>query len=154
MEQLLGNNFVNKNGPADATPLKESRVVCIYFCASWCPPCKVFTPLLQEFYEDINCEIKQLEIVWVSTDKDEESYKGYLSQMPWIAIPYGDKKIKEILDHFRLDQIPTLFVIKSNGECVSARGRQDVLEEGSDCFVKWVQLLEGKNIDKHRIATE
>jgi len=152
MEQLIGSTFVNKNGPVDSSSIKESRVTCIYFCASWCPPCKVFTPILKEFYEDINCEIRQLEIVWVSSDKDEESFKSYLSEMPWLAIPFGDKRIKEILDHFRLEGIPTLYVIKPDGECVSTRGRQDVLEEGSDCFVKWVQLAEGKNIDKIKIA--
>jgi len=44
-----------------------------------------------------------------------------------------------------------LYVIKPNGECVSTRGRPDVLEEGADCFVKWVQLIEGKDIDKIKI---
>lgn len=149
MEHLLGTQFINNQGvTVDSTFFEECRVTCIYFCASWCPPCKVFTPILKEFYEDINCEKKQLEIVWVSTDKDEDSYKSYLGQMPWIAIPFGDKRIKTILDHFRLEGIPALYVIKPNGECVSTRGRQDVLEEGADSFVKWDLLVKGKSLDK------
>ncbi len=151
MEELLGTTFIDKNGTVDNTSIKDSRVTCIYFCASWCPPCKVFTPILKEFYDDINCEIRQLEIVFVSSDKDEESFKNYLADMPWIAIPDGDKRIAALLENYRLEQIPTLYVIKPDGECVSTRGKQDLLEEGSDCFVKWVQLAEGKNIDKIKI---
>ena len=26
-------------------------VICFYFSAHWCPPCRAFTPVLKEFYE-------------------------------------------------------------------------------------------------------
>ena len=31
--------------------LKGKKIVCFYFSASWCPPCRMFTPILKEFYE-------------------------------------------------------------------------------------------------------
>ncbi len=30
--------------------LADKQVVLFYFSARWCPPCRVFTPLLNEFY--------------------------------------------------------------------------------------------------------
>jgi nucleoredoxin len=45
----------------------------------WCPPCKAFTPLLIDFYNEINMDEKQLEIIFVSHDKKEDEFKGYFS---------------------------------------------------------------------------
>ena len=67
----------------------------IYFSAHWCPPCRGFTPQLVEFYKKFNKDKKRFEIVFVSNDKDEESWKEYFSEMPWLAIPYEDKETKK-----------------------------------------------------------
>ncbi len=34
--------------------LSDKRVVLFYFSARWCPPCRVFTPVLHEFYTVCN----------------------------------------------------------------------------------------------------
>ena len=42
---------------ADGTKKPSSEVfdgkdiICIYFSAHWCPPCRGFTPILKDFYE-------------------------------------------------------------------------------------------------------
>ncbi len=42
----------------------------LYFSASWCPPCKMFTPLLAEWYTKKKKEGKvDFEIIFVSSDK-------------------------------------------------------------------------------------
>jgi len=50
---------------------------------------------LVEFYKKFNKDKKRFEIVFVSNDKDEESWKEYFSEMPWLAIPYEDKETKK-----------------------------------------------------------
>ena len=36
----------------------KDKVVVLSFFATWCPPCKAFTPLLIDFYNEINIEEK------------------------------------------------------------------------------------------------
>ena len=48
-----------------------------------CPPCRQFTPLLKQAYDAINTSSKRLEIVFVSSDPDEEQFEVlHHSQQP------------------------------------------------------------------------
>jgi nucleoredoxin len=53
--------------------LASKKKVALYFSASWCGPCKKFTPLLAEAY------LKQesgVPIVFVTSDMDAEDFLG------------------------------------------------------------------------------
>ena len=75
----------------------EGNVVGIYFSAHWCPPCRAFTPQLADWYKKFKAGSNgsKFEIVFVSSDRDESSFKEYFGEMPWLALPYGkrDKKV-------------------------------------------------------------
>ena len=52
MEILKGQQLLKKSGlvvDADQA-LAGKKIICFYFSAQWCPPCKTFTPVLAEFY--------------------------------------------------------------------------------------------------------
>jgi nucleoredoxin len=57
-----------------------AQVIMFYFSAHWCGPCKAFTPLLRRWYQR-HSEDKQLEVVFVSNDRDENEFKNYFSTM-------------------------------------------------------------------------
>lgn len=49
---LLGQQLLKKTGEvvnADEA-LKDKKIICYYFSAHWCPPCRNFTPILADFY--------------------------------------------------------------------------------------------------------
>jgi nucleoredoxin len=53
MELINGKTLKKADGSnvqADAA-LAGKAVVCLYFSAHWCPPCRAFTPVLKDFYE-------------------------------------------------------------------------------------------------------
>ena len=75
---------------------KEGYVVGLYFSAHWCPPCSAFTPKLADWYNklkegDIG---DKFEIVFLSSDRDEKSFKEYFGEMPWHAVSYDNRGIK------------------------------------------------------------
>jgi len=68
----------------------------LYFSAHWCPPCRAFTPELVDFYKKFKSTDRgdQLEIIFVSFDRNEGNFKSYFDEMPWLAVPYDDQEIR------------------------------------------------------------
>lgn len=63
----------------------------LYFSAHWCPPCRSFTPKLVEVYNELQKSGKNFEIVFCSSDRDEEGFKEYYETMPWKCVPFEDR---------------------------------------------------------------
>lgn len=93
----------------------------LYFSAHWCPPCRGFTPKLAEFYQ---AGLKEkMEIVFVSSDKDEKAFKEYFGEMPWLALPYEKREEKETLsDTFGVQGIPSFVVLNPDGTVLTTEG--------------------------------
>jgi len=73
-------------------------VVGLYFSAHWCPPCRGFTPDLADFYNQTKQKVgDKLEIVFISSDRTEGDWKGYFSEMPWLALPFTARDVKVIV---------------------------------------------------------
>ena len=91
-------------GKSDKVPVSsldgEGKVVGLYFSAHWCPPCRGFTPKLAEWYTKLTSGAlkDKVEIVFVSSDRDEKSFNEYFAEMPWLALPFEnrDKKVYEV----------------------------------------------------------
>ena len=66
---------------SDPTILKGVQVICLYFSAQWCPPCRKFTPKLAEFYKLANDQDRKVEIIFCSNDKNQDEFKKYFSQI-------------------------------------------------------------------------
>jgi len=89
---LLGETLVGTDKGIEAI-CGEGKTVGIYFSAHWCPPCRGFTPKLAEFYKKRHNE-KNFEIVFVSSDKNEDEFQTYRKEMPWLALPFADRDRK------------------------------------------------------------
>ena len=83
-----------------ASILGEKKIVGFYFSGHWCPPCKMYTPQLRNFYKQVKAgpNASKFEIVFVSSDRSVEQFAEYFSTMPWTALPYEerDKKVSHI----------------------------------------------------------
>merc|ERR1712099_130164 len=72
-----------------------SKAIGIYFSAHWCPPCRGFTPKLAEMYN--NGLKDNMEIFFVSSDRDQASFDAYFAEMPWQALPFDKRAEKSLL---------------------------------------------------------
>merc|ERR1719171_1365168 len=126
---LLGDTLLRGTEKvATATALADRGAVALYFSAHWCPPCRGFTPKLGEWYTK-SLKAKGMEVVFVSSDRDEEAFTSYFGeQAPWLALPYSKRDVKEALfKKFKVRGIPTLVILDGEtGETITTDGRSSV----------------------------
>lgn len=105
----------------------------LYFSASWCGPCLRFTPNLVEVYQEISGNNNELdfEVVFISSDRDEESFNGYFGKMPWLAVPYSELETRKSLkDLFKVRGIPHLVILDEAGRVSTEQGVSVVYDYG------------------------
>jgi len=127
---LLGSDLVGQAG---------GKPIGLYFSAHWCPPCRGFTPKLAEFYKDGLKD--KMEIIFVSSDRDESSFKDYFGEMPWKALPFDKRDEKERLSKaFGVSGIPSFVVIRPDGTTITTDGRSKVMADptGKDLPDGWL----------------
>jgi thiol-disulfide isomerase/thioredoxin len=150
MDELLGNSFLRKctndkdkdasaHEPCDITELTESppKLFALYFAAYWCPASRNFTRILNEFYNQRNMDAKEFEVIFVSMDRSEEQFEQGYAEMPWMALNFGDERLKTLRTRFEVKSIPYLVVFDPETcRTVSIRGRKDV--QDLDAWPLWL----------------
>ena len=147
--QILGGKLVKREGEGQVevnteSLVKEGTVFGLYFSASWCPPCQLFTPNLVDWFTDLTSQGKKLEgkleIVYISSDHCEKEFEDYFKKMPWYALPYSDRARKEnIVEQFLVTGIPALIFIDSKtGKINTKEGRQIVTEDKEASRFPWI----------------
>ncbi len=85
----LGDGHVK---PFDAATLSGVKYWAFYYSASWCPPCRAFTPKLVEFYKTFKAQHPNFELIFVNHDEDADAMEAYMKtdSMPWPAVRFDD----------------------------------------------------------------
>lgn len=111
--------LVNAEGEkVDVEAVSEAPILLFYYSAHWCPPCRLFTPKLVEFY-NTNGGGEKFEIIFVSSDRTEEAMFEYMKGegMPWPAVAYDSIKATGIKE-FGGPYIPSLVMFDAKGKLV------------------------------------
>jgi thiol-disulfide isomerase/thioredoxin len=95
-----------------------------------CGPCCAFTPKLIKFYKK-HAEEKNLEIIFIGSDEDEESFNEYYKKMPWLKLDFQErKKAEELETKFKVNGIPRLVLLDGDsGDLITDDGRNQIEEE-------------------------
>merc|ERR1712020_179768 len=127
MDSLKGTKLVKADGGSvDADSALEGKdLILFYFSAHWCPPCRQFTPMLRDFYE----EVDNVEIVFVSSDRSPEDMLSYMKEShgDWLATEHGSTLANDLKQKF--------------GSQVTKDGRAHV------CSKQSKQAVEGKKLN-------
>jgi len=117
-------NLINNEGSDVPVDDLKGKIVGLYFSAHWCGPCRSFTPQLVEKYLAIKSAGYAFEIIFVSSDEDEESAMDYFKTMPWLMIKFEDRSLDEQLSkEYDISGIPTLVLLDEDGSLLTADGR-------------------------------
>lgn len=130
---LLGGDLVDREGHVVTAQSLRGKVVGLYFSAHWCPPCRRFTPLLSETYKKLQASHPgQFEIIFLSADRSQAQFDEYYAEMPWLTIPYPERKRKEHLDSVhRIRGIPSLKLYNAEGVLYESEGIERVYSDPS-----------------------
>ena len=103
----------------DVNHYLAGKIVGIYFSAHWCPPCRVLTPKIANFYNRHHVE-KNFEIIFVSLDDDEVSYKEHSKEMTWLAVEFSEQVlIQNLVKKFNISGIPQLVMLDTAGNVLN-----------------------------------
>jgi len=131
LEELIGTELVDAKGDKVETSSLAGKVIGLYFSASWCGPCKMFTPELVKF-RDRNDE--KFEVVFVSSDRSAEDQQEYMKSydMEWPAIPYDSPLRQELGAKYEVSGIPSLVIVDDQGNLITKDGRDEMSGSDSD----------------------
>ena len=142
----LPEEFESKNGKVSKEELLKNELIGVYFSAHWCGPCRAFTPKLAQFYNNVNSEKKQIEIVFNSCDRDLNGFNEYFGTMPWIATPFESEAKTKIEEACGISSIPQLIIFNNKGQVIDDDGRRRVESEGVGAIKTW----KDKNVPKEQ----
>lgn len=140
LSKLLGTHLLPKAGGVlvpTSEALRPATAVGLYFSASWCGPCRSFTPALVDSYNK-HLHAKGLRCVFVSWDQDVQSFNDYYSKMPWFAVPFDDgSRNQQLSAHFGVNGIPSFAILDTEGKIVTTEGRVAFAEDPTGENFPW-----------------
>lgn len=150
-----GRDFlVRNNGHQVKIESLIAKAVGLYFSGSWCGPCRRFTPNLVEVYNELSSNA-DFEVVFVSSDRDEESFSAYFKKMPWLALPFADletrKSLKEL---FKVRGIPHLVILDKTGKVSTGEGVRIIYDYGADGYPFTPQRINDLKEEEERAKRE
>jgi nucleoredoxin len=141
MQALFGDTLMHASSDKLDTLVQppSTGVVGLYFSAHWCGPCRMFTPRLIENYKKIKENGKDFEVIFVSSDRDEDSFKSYYKEMPWMGLPFASRDLKAKLSKkFKVQGIPSLVLIDAaTGKLITKDGRSALTKDSTGEKYPW-----------------
>jgi len=138
IKKVLGDKLIGAKGAEVSVDDFKDKVVGLYFSAHWCPPCRQFTPVLATAYTNLIKDGKAFEVVFVSSDQDQESFDEYFGSMPWKSVPFSDEERRQKLgEEFGIRGIPALIILNADGKVISKDGRADITKNKEKAFDIW-----------------
>ncbi|MEX1045330.1 MAG: thioredoxin family protein [Chthoniobacterales bacterium] len=117
--------MVNAKGEKVDLSSFQGKVIGLYFSASWCGPCRAFTPGLVKLRDRQDDEF---EVVFVSSDRSAEDQAEYMKDhdMEWPAIPFDSEKRCALSQQFGISGIPSLVIVDDQGNLITKDGRSEI----------------------------
>jgi len=106
--------------PAPPQTLTGAKRILVYFSASWCPPCRAFTPELVSYYRSHHGGTS-FQVLFVSDDQSADDMQAYMTDdaMPWWGVPFRSALAKSLSKAYRGPGIPCLVMLDGTGHVLA-----------------------------------
>lgn len=138
-EVVIPDTLVDKSGLNVSSEIVEQKYVGLYFSASWCGPCRKFTPKLIEFR---NKHADDFEVILVGADGSPKAQSNYMKKysMPWLAMKNQSVEAKHASKVSGVEVIPYLVILDNKGNIITKNGKKDLSNLGDGALEYWKDL--------------
>ncbi|NFR87302.1 MULTISPECIES: cytochrome c biogenesis protein/redoxin [unclassified Clostridium] len=113
-------NFTLKDQYGNVHKLSDykGKTVFLNFWATWCPPCRMEMPHIEELYKEFNYNKDDIIILGVAQpggeEKDKDGIKQFLNNQGFTFPVVFDER-GEVFNNYRIMSMPTTFMIDKDG---------------------------------------
>ncbi|KAL7571076.1 hypothetical protein ACA910_003789 [Epithemia clementina (nom. ined.)] len=122
--ELLPEHYLHADSGSERLPMRglDEKYLLLFAAGQWCRPCRHFTKTLAKAYHNLIRHRQDFEILFLSSDADQESFDSFFGQMPFGAIPFGERAAKAaIANKFSIRRVPVLLVFGPKPACGADR---------------------------------
>lgn len=103
----------------------KGKVVLIYFCAGWCPPCRKIAPVVKGVYEKFHGQ--GFEVIGMSFELTEKEFLDYTKAQafPWPQ-QFNEKWNQEFATKNFIRGLPTGWLIDKKGNLIDITALEDL----------------------------
>jgi nucleoredoxin len=116
----------------------------LYFTASWCPPCKKFSPQLQQFLQN---NPNDVDVICITVDAEQYDFVNYVKEYNFKFINWEEQSvIKYLSKRLNVQVLPTCMVVNvANLSVLTKWGREAVANNPTTCIDEWKNNRHGFN---------
>jgi hypothetical protein len=117
------------------TVLAGCTSIGVYFCADWCGPCTMFTPILKQYYDERRAckgmnRVDSFEVILVLQCRTAATTEHLFLTMPWPAVPHIDlvgPRGDSLMSLYGITTLPALVLLDGTGAVVCQDGHAKVV---------------------------
>lgn len=140
MEDLLGDQpLKSKQGNIDTKIVLRNDIYCLFIASSRDSHCTEFNKKLVSCYDNWKKTKRSIEVIFVPRDLSEIGSNDFFKTMPWIMVPFGDKRINLTCEKFNVQSIPTVIILTRGGTVIEKNGVEVIEQKGDNAINIWLR---------------
>ena len=111
--------------PIDDEALQKKKFYLLFFSAVWSKGGRQITPRLVDYYNRVEPQHPEFEVVFFSLDRSSFAMENYITQtnMPWPVVAYDKRNGKAgAIQGNLVNQVPRLILAEASGKVLSESG--------------------------------
>jgi len=98
------------------------EIFALYYGASWCGPCRKFSPDLVKYFNEVAEKNPKLLVILMSNDKRDADMLSYMTEekMPWPALPLANLQKTPLFTSYMGTGIPQLTIVDRYGKVLAS----------------------------------